>query len=153
MEREKARETQNAGGAENVDTLSETAGRNKLEGQELRGLRKSKKCWNSKSPNPSVHPQVAVISNLTQNLDGWVFEISRTLMPIMKTICSVSGNLEETYVWLDSACYDHVCGSSLAKDCGIIRNDEFSRQTDIQSCEWKFNATLGSSNSSNADSV
>ena len=42
MEREKARETQNVGGVENVDTLSEIAGRNKLEGQELRGLRKSK---------------------------------------------------------------------------------------------------------------
>ena len=58
---------------------------------------------------------VVVISNLAQNLDGWVFEISRTLTPIMKTICSVSVNLEETYVWLDSACYDHVCGSSFAK--------------------------------------
>ena len=86
---------------------------------------------------------VAVISNLTQNLDGWVFEISRTVTPIMKTICSVSGNLEETYVWLDSACYDHVCGSSFAKDCGIIRNDEFSRQTDIRAANGSSMQHLG----------
>ena len=86
---------------------------------------------------------VAVISNLTQSLDGWVFEISRTLTPIVKTICSVSGNLEETYVWLDSACYDHVCGSSFAKDCGIIRNDEFSRQTDIRAANGSSMQHLG----------
>ena len=34
-ERRKARETQNVGGVENVDTISEIVGRNKLEGQEL----------------------------------------------------------------------------------------------------------------------
>ena len=78
---------------------------------------------------------VAVISNLTQNLDGWVFEISRTVTPIMKTICSVSVNLEETYVWLDSACYDHVCGSSSAKDCGIIRKE---LQMEVQCNTWEF---------------
>ena len=44
----------------------------------------------------------------------WVFEISRTLTPTVKTICSENGYLEEAYVWLDSACYDHVCLQMIA---------------------------------------
>ena len=86
---------------------------------------------------------VAVISNLTQSSGDWVFEISRTLTPIVKTICSVNGNLEEACVWLDSACYDHVCGSSFAKDCGILRDAEFSRRTDIRAANGRSMQHLG----------
>ena len=52
-------------------------------------------------------------------------------------------NLEEAYVWLDSACYDHVCGSSFAKDCEIIRDDEFSRRTDIRAANGSTMQHLG----------
>ena len=92
----------------------------------------------------SVCPSsVAVISNLTQSSVDWMFEISRLVTPTAETICSVSGNLEETYVWLDSACYDHVCGSSFAQDCGIVRGAEFSCQTDIRAANGSSMQHLG----------
>ena len=36
-----------------------------------------------------------------------------------------------------------MCGSSFAKDCGIIRNDEFSRQTDIRAANGSSMQHLG----------
>ena len=54
----KVRKTLNAGGAENVHTLNETAGRNKLANRELRNQTTSMKCWNSQSPSLSDHPQL-----------------------------------------------------------------------------------------------
>ena len=85
----------------------------------------------------------AVISSLTQSSVDWVFEISRVLMPAVRSVYSVNVDLEESYVWLDSACYDHVCGSSFAKDCEIIRDDEFSRRTDIRAANGSTMQHLG----------
>ena len=64
-------------------------------------------------------------------------------MPGVRSVYSVNVDLEESYVWLDSACYDHVCGSSFAKDCEIIRDDEFSRRTDIRAASGSTMQHLG----------
>ena len=82
-----------------------------------------------------------MISNLTQSSGDWVFEISRTLAPIVKTIWSVNGNLEETYVWLDSACYDHVCVEALL--AGFFETLSFSRRTDIRAANGSSMQHLG----------
>ena len=39
--------------------------------------------------------------------------------------------------------YDHVCGSSFAKDCGILRDAEFSRRTDIRAANGSSMQHLG----------
>ena len=129
--------------------LNETAGRNKL--ANAGGARIAKPdnvhevLEQPESESVRSSSVAAVISSLTQSSVDWVFEISRVLMPAVRSVYSVNVDLEESYVWLDSACYDHVCGSSFAKDCEIrvFRDDEFSRRTDIRAANGSTMQHLG----------